>query len=89
MEIRVEVEAISRTGVTKSNKPYFILACYVTLPGVKFPQACELFSDKALNPGQYIAPVVASIRDRRPSFDVDISAAQPVKSGATPGQQAA
>lgn len=88
MEIRVEVEAIARHGVTKSQKPYFILSCYVTLPGIKFPQACELFSDKALNPGHYVCPVVASIRDKRPAFDVDLSAAQPLKVGSAPSQAA-
>lgn len=88
MEIRVEVEGIKRTGVTKSNKPYFIISCYVTLPGLKHPQACELFSDKALNPGLYSCPLVASIRDNRPAFDVELSAAQPLKPGVSAPQAA-
>lgn len=76
--LTVEVEGITRTGVTKSQKPYFILACYVTLPGVKHPQACELFSDKAINPGIYSVPLRFAVEDRRPVMSLDLSAAQPV-----------
>ncbi|MNZ29791.1 hypothetical protein D3C78_470450 [compost metagenome] len=93
MELRVEVEGVSRQGMTKSPtnpKPYFILACYVSLPGIKFPQAVQLFSDKVLNPGIYLVPLVASVKDQRPAFDLDLSAAQPVKAGVSaPGATAA
>ena len=78
--LKVEIEQVARQGMTngKTPKPYFILYCYVTLPGLKFPQACQLFSDKVLNPGHYNVPLVASIKDRRPAFDLDLSAAQQV-----------
>ena len=76
--LTVEVEGITRTGVTKSQKPYFILACFVTLPGVKHPQACELFADKPLNPGSYSVPVRFAIEDRRPVMQLDLTAAQSV-----------
>lgn len=74
----VEVEGTGRTGLTKSQKPYFILRCYVTLPGVKHPQACELFSDIELRPGNYNVPLIFAIEDRRPVMRLDVTAAQPV-----------
>lgn len=78
--LKVEIEGVARQGMTKgaTPKPYFILDCYVTLPGLKFPQACQLFADRVLNPGHYSVPLVASIKDRRPTFDLDLSAAQQV-----------
>lgn len=81
MDIKVEVEGIKKTGVSKSNKPYFILSCYVSLPDVRHPQACELFSDKAHNPGQYLAPVAFTIKDNRPFMELNLSEAVPHKSG--------
>ena len=65
--LKVEVEKIARQGMTKgaTPKPYFIFDCYVTLPGVKFPQACQLFSDTVLNPGHYNVPLIASIKDQQ------------------------
>jgi hypothetical protein len=81
MKLNVEVERIARTGMTKGTtpKPYYILDCYVTLPGIKFPQAVQLFAGEPLNPGMYSVPLVASVKDRRPSFDLDLSEAQQVK----------
>lgn len=81
MDIKVEVEGIKKTGVSKSNKPYFILSCYVSLPDVRHPQACELFSDKAFNPGLYVAPCSFSIKDNRPAFELNMSEALAHKAG--------
>lgn len=82
MDLKVEVEGIKKSGVSKSNTPYFILACYVMLPGVRHPQACDLFSDKALNPGTYDVPAAFSIKENRPSMEMKLSEARPVKLGA-------
>lgn len=79
--LTVEVEGVARSGSTKSNKPYHIHACYVTLPGSKYPQACELFADKVINPGAYSVPLRFAIEDRRPVMSLDLSAAQPVATG--------
>lgn len=77
MKLTIEVERIARDGMTNSKtpKPYYILDCYVTLPGIKHPQACQLFSPKPLNAGHYEVPLIASIRDRKPSFDLDLAQA--------------
>lgn len=80
--VKVEVEGIVHSGVSKSNKPYFILATYVTLPGLKHPQACNLFSDKVLDRGDYEAPLVFSIEDKRPAAQIDLTAAHPVRAAA-------
>lgn len=82
MELKVEVEGIKRSGVTKNQTPYFILACYVQLPGVRHPQACDLFSDKALNAGTYDVPAVFSIKENRPAVELKLDEARPVKMGA-------
>jgi len=79
MDIRVEVEGIKHSGVSKSQKPYFILSTYAHLPDMRHPQACDLFSDKALNPGVYMCPVEFSVVDKRPSMQLNISAATLVK----------
>jgi hypothetical protein len=86
--VRVEVEGIVHSGVSKSNKPYFILSTYVTLPGLKHPQACNLFSDKTLMPGDYEAPLVFSIEDKRPAAQIDLAAAQPARAAAASRAQA-
>jgi hypothetical protein len=80
MNLTVEVERIARDGMTNSKtpKPYYILDCYVTLPGLKHPQACQLFSGKPLNAGFYNVPLVASVKEKRPAFDLDLSEASPV-----------
>lgn len=75
----VEVIGISRSGAgAKSGKPYYIHSCYATLPGHKYPQACDLFSDKVLAPGNYNVPMTFAIEDGRPTMRVELSAAQPV-----------
>lgn len=81
MELKVEVEGIKKSGVSKANTPYFILACYVALPGVRHPQACDLFSDKALNPGTYDVPLVFSIKENRPAIELKLSEAKGSKIG--------
>jgi hypothetical protein len=84
MNLTVEVERIARDGMTKGTtpKPYYILDCYVSLPGLKHPQACQLFSGKPLNAGFYTVPLIASIKDKRPSFDLDMSEALPASKAA-------
>lgn len=77
MKLTVEVERIAKHGMTNSKtpKPYYILDCFVTLPGIKHPQACQLFSPEPMNPGFYTVPLVASVKDRRPAFELDMSEA--------------
>lgn len=81
MDLKVEVEGIKKSGVSKSNTPYFILACYVMLPGVRHPQACDLFSDKALNPGTYDVPAAFSVKENRPYMELKLSEAKLSKIG--------
>lgn len=83
MDLKVEIEGIKKQGISKSNTPYFILACYVQLPGVKHPQACDLFSDKVLIPGIYDVPAAFAIKENRPAFEMRLSEARPVKQGVT------
>lgn len=79
MKLRLDVEKIIRQGVNKANRPYFIQGAYVTLPGFKHPQYIEFYTEKVLNNGLYEVPVVCSVKDQKPLFELDISAAQPVQ----------
>lgn len=76
--VKVEVERIAKQGMTnsKSPKPYFIMDCYVHDASVKHPQACQLFSDVAHNPGMYNVPRSLVIDNKRPSWALELSAAQ-------------
>ena len=62
-------------------RPWFAIGAFATLPGVKYPQAIELFTFDAASvkpAGLYSIPMVATVKDGRPAFDLDLSAAQPV-----------
>lgn len=66
-----------KTGVAK---PFWITSAYVSMPGMKFPQACELYVPEVtqvLPPGDYLVPVNFSIKDNRPSLELDLVAARP------------
>lgn len=84
ISLQVEFTGENRNGVSMksgSPKPWWSLGAYAHLPGHKYPQAIEVFcSDAALvkAPGLYELPLVASVKDGRPSFDLDLSAARPV-----------
>lgn len=84
ISLPVEVVDLAHSGQTKSDtpKPFYILNTYVSLPGIKFPQACKLFSNRNLTPGHYVVPLTAQVKEGRPFFDLDLSAAQPSKSAA-------
>lgn len=81
MDLKVEIEGVKKSGVSKAQRQYFILSCYVHLPDVRHPQACELFSDKLLNPGSYSVPCSFTIKENRPAFEMNLSEAQPLKVG--------
>lgn len=82
MKIRVEIEKIVRQGTNKANRAYFIQSAYVSLPGFKFPQYVEFYTETVLNPGTYDVPVECSVKDNKPAFELDYSAAQPVQKAA-------
>jgi hypothetical protein len=83
--ITVEFTGQNRSGLsTKSGtpKPYWILGAFAELPGIKYPQAIELFTSDAAQvkaPGKYAVPLIASVKDNRPAFELDLLAAQPVQ----------
>lgn len=81
LSLVVEVEDIASSGVGGKNKdkPYYIHNAYVHLPNLRHPQACQLFGSKMLPPGKYNVPLVGSIKERRPSFDLDLTAATPIQ----------
>lgn len=63
-------------------KAFWITSAYVSLPGMKFPQACELFVGdvtQVLTPGDYMVPVNFAIKDNRPAVELDLVSARPVK----------
>ncbi|HCA1453243.1 TPA: hypothetical protein MNK97_005586 [Klebsiella pneumoniae] len=84
ISLQVEFTGQNRDGVSNKGpvpKPYWIMGAYALLPGLKYPQAIELFTTKATDvkpAGVYEIPLVASVKDGRPSFDLDLSAARPV-----------
>lgn len=81
MDLKVEIEGVKKSGVSKAQKQYFILSCYIYLPDVRHPQACELFSDKLLNPGTYSVPCAFSIKENRPAIELNLSEASSLKAG--------
>jgi len=89
VSLLVELTGKNRQGVsTKSGspRPWFAIGAFATLPGVKYPQAIELFTfdASAVKPaGVYSIPLIATVKDGRPAFDLDLSAAQPVQSRAS------
>lgn len=81
--IQVETTGESRTVTSTKNpsapRTFYILSAYAQLPGVKYPQAIELFiTDPAhLKPaGVYFVPVNASVKDNRAHFELDFAQAQ-------------
>lgn len=66
-------------------KSFWITSAYASFPGMKFPQACELFVGdvtQVLTPGDYMVPVNFTIKDNRPHTELDLVAARPVKAAA-------
>lgn len=84
INLQVEFTGVQRQGVSNKGqtpRPYWILQAFAQLPGIKYPQAIELFTFDATQvkpAGVYSIPLVASVKDNRPAFDLDLSAAQPV-----------
>lgn len=82
ISLRVEFTGENRTVVSNKNpaspKTFYILGAYAELPGKKYPQAIEIFcADPAhiKGAGVYMVPLVASVKDNRPTFVLDLSAA--------------
>lgn len=87
--IQVELTGESRTVQSVKNpsqpRTFYILGAFALLPGVKYPQAIEIFlMDPAhLKPaGNYLVPVNCGVKDNRVNFELDFSQAQHVKSQA-------
>lgn len=87
--ITVEITGEQRSVTSHKNpnnpRTFYILSAYADLPGHKYPQAIELFiSDpKDLKAaGAYQIPLISSVKDNRPTFEFDISAARPVQKAA-------
>lgn len=81
LTVRVEFNGQNRTGMSKSNKPYWILGGYATLPGIPYPQAIELFTSDVncvKAPGHYAVPVTFSVEEKRPAVAFDLLNAKPI-----------
>jgi|TARA_Y100000996_G_scaffold407340_1_gene384832 hypothetical protein len=84
ISLQIELTGKNRSGVSSKSgtpRPWFAIGAFATLPGVKYPQAIELFTFDAASvkpAGLYSIPMVATVKDGRPAFDLDLSAAQPV-----------
>ena len=78
LSITIEFTGQNRSGVSKTQKPYWVLGAFAHLPGVKYPQTMDLFTMDAQNlpaPGAYLVPLVSSIKEGKLSFEPDLSAA--------------
>lgn len=81
--VKVEVESLKKTGVNKAGRNYFIMSAYAMLPGIRHPQLIEFYTESQMSPGLTLqVPIVVSVRDGKPSFDLDYQAATAVKVGA-------
>lgn len=85
IKLQVEFTGQNRSGTSNKGpqpRPYWILGAFAQLPGIKYPQAIELFTFDVANvkaPGAYLIPLIASVKDNRPAFELDLSAAEPVQ----------
>lgn len=77
--IRVDVEKIERQGTNKHQRAYFIQSGYAHLPGLRFPQLIEFYTETVLIPGSYDVPCAFRVEDRKVAFALDYSAAKPAK----------
>lgn len=85
MQINVEFTGENRQGISKGGKPFFVLGAFASLPGVKYPQAMEIFTmdpSQVKMPGAYQVPLITSVKEGRLAIDLDLPAAQPVQAGA-------
>lgn len=86
ISLRIEFTGENRTVVSNKNpaspKTFYILGAYAELPGKKYPQAIELFCGNPADikpAGVFMVPLVASVKDNRPFFELDLSAAVPAQ----------
>lgn len=85
VELTGEQRAVTSHKNPNQPRTFYILLGYADLPGHKYPQSIEIFvaDPKHLMPaGTYQIPLVASVKDNRPSFEFDLSAARPVNKAA-------
>lgn len=82
MKVKIDVEKITRQGTNKAGRVYFIQSAYCYLPGFKHPQFIEFYTETAFNTGSYDVPVTVSVKDKKPVFELDYSAAQSVQKSA-------
>jgi hypothetical protein len=78
LSLTIEFTGANRSGTSKAGNAYFIIGAFAHLPGVKYPQAMELFTMDGTHqkaPGTYLVPLVASIKEGKLSFEPDLSAA--------------
>lgn len=82
--IRVDIEAVKRKGTNKANRPYSIVAAYVYLPGYRYPQAIDFYTEQTFAVGSsLLVPLTAAVKDSRPAFELDFTAAEvmPLQAG--------
>lgn len=86
--LQVEFTGHNRSGTSNKSgqpRPYWIMGAFAQLPGIKYPQAIELFTFDVAHvkpAGVYSVPLLASVKDNRPAFELDLAAAQPVPAAA-------
>lgn len=86
-QLSVPLIVVGTTAKTSNKNPaapkaFWITSAYVSMPGMKFPQAVELFVGdvtQVLTPGDYLVPVNFAVKDNRPSVELDLVSARPVK----------
>jgi hypothetical protein len=85
---KMEIDGLKKSGVRvdrKSNQQinYYIYVAYVTLPGYKFPQAVELYSESIMASGTTVeVPVTCEVKDQKVVFAPDYRAAKPLAKAA-------
>lgn len=89
ISLKIEFTGENRAVVSNKNpaapKTFYILGAYAELPGKKYPQAIEIFCGNPADikpAGVYMVPLIATVKDNRPAFELDISAATPVQKAA-------
>lgn len=89
LTVRVELNGQNKQGMSMKNpaqpKFYCLMGGYITLPGIAYPQATQIYVGdpsqvKAI--GHYEVPLAFSIEDGRPACQLDFSRAQPVQAPA-------
>lgn len=90
LTVRVELNGQNKQGMSQKDpaKPakfYCLMGGYISLPGIAYPQATQIYvgdPNQVKAPGHYDVPLTFSVDDGRPACSLDFSRAAPAQASA-------